>query len=603
VPGRVSVPAILVLVLVNQLACLLPSWLGDSDSAGRQPLQAYLLDSCSTLISFWPGGARSSAALGPALVPIAQLALSSLKYTTQQLQAQHKPVGSCPPGATKALSQLGRAALDTCLALCAATAAPGATVVVGQRESGHQFEFSMKSPDECARRLTQHAQESLLHPTMLSAAVAIACAAIYGEHVADMAAAQYRTASSSSSGSTQPGNNRTALDCAGPGNISADVPRTSASAVYQQQDICPDAELQATAWQLLSAQEASLQPGQTLLPDLQQQLVDTLGCHGKGFLWLAPLWLLHQKLPAIKLLMLAAQNRQMVEIVHELQEQQRQPPLLAATDGMQPQNLQQHLLLPTLLLRWVVNHQRSHGTVGSTPVWLTSMALFNATNALAYWQTLAYRAAQQQQQQQQEVRSTPPCGRQEEAAAGSLPAAAPELSPGAAVNDLPGPVLYEYMQLLVECLWGVLQHDSSDSSNAPAVSSSAGSSGCSSSSSSSSNSNSSKALDGLSNPAPDCFTNVPAAAATNLTSTISDLLPTVTKMVVGAEHKGISSITTIAMDGGSTASSSSSSCGGSSRGTGVTSPGLSGGCQWASLLLRMSATLEHGMRSTPAHYK
>jgi len=250
----------------------------DPSSAGRQPLQAQLLESCSKLLSFWPGGALSSAALGPSFVPMAQLALSSLQHTTQQAQ-KHKPVDSCPPGA---VSELGIAALSACVALCAqlAIAAPA---------------------------VPHHAQALLLDPAMLSAAVAIACAAIYGEHVADMAGAQHQKESgcSSSSSSTNHASSRTTSDEASSGDILTNSLRTSTIAMFQQQGTGPDANLAATAWQLLSAQEASLRPGQTLLPDLQQQLVDTLGCPGKAFLWLAPLWctkpMRRQKVPAIQL--------------------------------------------------------------------------------------------------------------------------------------------------------------------------------------------------------------------------------------------------------------------------------------------------------------
>jgi len=485
-----------------------------TSSGSKQPLQAVLLESCSQLVSFWPGGALSSAALGPSLVPMAQLALSTLQYTTQQAQ-KHMPVDSCPPGT---FSQLGRAALDSCLALCAAAAAAaiGPGVFAGQTESRRpaaelaaELEASMSRP----RRLPavgQHAQELLLHPDMLSAAVAIACATIYGEHLADMPClaeawqckandSSNSSSNNSSSSSTRPANSRTALDEASPGSMFAEL-LSSVVSLQQQQGTCPDDKLPAAAWQLLSAQEASLHPGQTLLPDLQQQLVHTLGCPARGFLWLAPIWSVRQNLPASKVLVLVIQTRRMIELQKELQYRQsllgqRHPMQAANSQALQPQQLQQHLLLPTLLLRWVVNQQRLHGTVGGTPVWLTSMALSNAKEALPFWQLMADRAVEQQQQAPSQRRMSP-SRRHKQAAAGS--------SSAAADNELPGPVLFEYMQLFVECLRGVLQHDSSDTgSDAPAGSSAGSSAGNGSSGASGS---SSKDVDGVSSPAPACIT-------------------------------------------------------------------------------------------------
>jgi len=95
------------------------------------------------------------------------------------------------------------------------------------------------------------------------------------------------------------------------------------------------------------------------------------------------------------------------------------------------------------------------------------------------------------------------------------------------------------------------------------------------------------------------FANTPAAAAAKLATYVFQLLPTATKAAVYAEHKGNIRTTT---SSSSSAPDSSSSGSSSSRLTAVTtSPRLGAGCQWVPLLLRLSATLEHGMRFEARH--
>jgi len=549
----------------------------DPSSAGRYPLQAFLLEFCSKLVSFWPGGALSSTALGPSLVPMAQLALSSLQYTTQQAQ-KHKPADRRPPGA---LPELGRTALDMCLALCAATAA--ATFSSGGADSsqGQGSPTPGNAPqDRSVSRLPHHSLELLLHPAMLSAAVAIACAAIYGEHVGNTVAGPTSSAArDSSSKMSMLTSGYRAIDQAGPAafdnGLADELVKSVAPLLYLQESIGPDAELPAAAWQLLSSQEASLRPGQTLLPHLQQQLVDTLGCPGKGFLWLSPLWRVRQELQTHKIMSLAMQTRHVMESVRQMDSSLphsgkcdvsgQSPPAVSS------QELLQLLLLPTVPLRWVISMQGLLGT--AHPIWATSMALYGAAESLVYWQLLADAAAEQQQQTSQQS-SAKLSRRQKQASSSAV-----------AVNEMPGPVLYEYLQLFVECLWGVLQHDSSGCSNAPA-------------SGSSSSSRGPESLAGLNSAgALVLFPNTPAAAAAKLATALLQLLPSATKLAVGAEHKGSSGSTTSssAADGGS----SSSSRGG--READTTSPSPAAGCQWAPLLLRMSAILEHGMRFEARH--
>ena len=57
--------------------------------AGTMALQTTLLQACTQLLDFWPGtlGALGSAAVGPTLIPAAQLAISSLQYACRQAGA------------------------------------------------------------------------------------------------------------------------------------------------------------------------------------------------------------------------------------------------------------------------------------------------------------------------------------------------------------------------------------------------------------------------------------------------------------------------------------------------------------------------------------
>jgi len=159
------------------------------------------------------------------------------------------------------------------------------------------------------------------------------------------------------------------------------------------------------------------------------------------------------------------------------------------------------------------------------------------------------------------------------------------------------------MQLFVECLWGVLQHDSSDTSNAPAGNNNNNNSSSSSSSSSCccSSSRGSELTAEPSSALVMPFANTPAAAAAKLAVGVFQLLPTATKTAVCSEHKGNSRTTTSSSSSAPDSSSSGSGSSSSRLTADTTSPRLGAGCEWVPLLLRLSATLEHGMRFEARH--
>jgi hypothetical protein len=251
----------------------------DAAAAKGVLLQAGLLGLCAQLMSFWPKGALQSAALGPSLVPAAELALASLQYACKHT-CQHSSSSSVPP--PHALAALGKAALSVCCMLCGAVAS--------------FFYNSPEVADHGAANMSKYVQIVLTHPAMISAMAAAVSAGLYGELLSDLiAAAKAQTSADTNSSS------RSTLGL-------FTVPEQQSQAAVNLSE-----DLPAAAWKILSAQEGHLQAGQALLPALQQQLMESLGCSSKGFLWLAAQWVsepeggLGGDLQVLQLLMIALQ--------------------------------------------------------------------------------------------------------------------------------------------------------------------------------------------------------------------------------------------------------------------------------------------------------
>jgi hypothetical protein len=145
-------------------------------------------------------------------------------------------------------------------------------------------------------------------------------------------------------------------------------------------------------WQLLSAREASLQPGEMLLPKLQQQLMQALGCHSKGFLWLAAVWIGEQRQISAdvdKLVLRAiicASELALVLTSRKGEEQQQQ---------VAPEQVQQCKLLPVLLLRWALQRQRDLAA-GRGAAICAAIATRAAVDSLGAWELLSGQCEAQQ---------------------------------------------------------------------------------------------------------------------------------------------------------------------------------------------------------------
>lgn len=253
---------------------------GNSTAAEAAPWQAGLLGLCAQLISFWPKGALQSAALGPSLVAAAELALASLQYACKYT-SQH----SSSNAPRQALAALGKAALGVCCVLCGAAAS--------------FFYSSPEAVDHGDANMNKHAQTMLGHAAMVSAMNAAVSAGLYGELLSDLiTAAQAPTPTDTNSSSSS------SRDALGPWTVSEQQLQAAV-------DLSED--LPAAAWELLSAQEGQLKAGQALLPALQQQLMEAMGCSSKGFLWVAAQWVsepeggLAGELKVRQLLMIALQ--------------------------------------------------------------------------------------------------------------------------------------------------------------------------------------------------------------------------------------------------------------------------------------------------------
>lgn len=262
----------------------------DAAAAGEDiELQANLLGLCAQLISFWPKGALESSVLGPSLIPAAELALASLQCASK-LPAQHSSSNAPPP----VVAALGRSALSVSCMLCGAAAC--------------LMYSSSDVLDHGNATMPKYAQAVLAHPAMLTAMVAAVAGGMYGELITDMVTAAMAQAAQQQANGKVKSNSSSS---------SSSVPSLGPLTVQQQQQVPvdPTADLAKAVWDLLSAQEGELQAGQVLLPRLQQQLLESLGCSGKGFLWVSALWAsdavcgLAGDLQVQQLLMLAVQVR------------------------------------------------------------------------------------------------------------------------------------------------------------------------------------------------------------------------------------------------------------------------------------------------------
>ena len=487
-------------------------------------VQTTLLKACTELLTSWPGslGAVGSAAVGPTLIPAAQLALSSLQYVCRQAGELPNDGSSSPH---LSLAELGRGALDTCAALtCAADG------------------FSCNWESFTAAAVNSHPQplrELLVAPNMLSAVVATMNADVYGQFDAD---------------SIHAGSEPVVPDFSDVGRL-----------LYMQAPMTPDGNLPVAAWQQLCAREGQLQPGQGLLPPLQQQLLDALGCNSKGFLWLAPVWKArhtHCLYPvAVRVCALIAGI-----IGHKCSTATSSA---AATAGSVPSTvtdtmLRLFLLPPALVLRQLLHEQRVSAlgvAAGEDPpeVLYTLTACTTSLQLLVLWWELRRRVANA------------------EAGAVGIGLEWVAAADGVLSSDcLVTPMLHEVLQLLMHLLIGVMQ------AAQPGSSSGGGGGLCSITASSSTiigaSASGSSNAGTRSQQAEGAPKGSPAAAASVLSGFIARLLPAATQALMGQPS--------ISPTSNTTTSNSSSSRNRNSN------PAAT----WVPLLLRLTAALEQAMR-------
>lgn len=382
--------------------------------AALAPPQARLLGFCSHVIKMWPGGPLSSVAVGPILVPAAELAVCSLQTATRLVQ--ERPDSSTAP--SEGMRQLGNAALDICFSVC--SAAQGCQSLEEPDESAQPSSSSASSTDARSNSSSHHrssssggrspcfAKQLLEHPVMLSAAVIVACSAVYREHlIRSIREAQARKEgmAKGSAGTATSSDGSSSSEGATPGHT-AGTPFTEEgffcdlfnAFMYQTVPVGLLSKIlghgPAAAWQLLSTQESQLSAGQSLLPDLQQQLLSTLGCNAKAFLWLSAAcdksdypWQ-------------GMESHQLLETVGSAVLESCSAKLSAQQQQIQLQELQQVLLLPALLLRWAVHKQQHKGyQLGGMYCTITSAVWF--LRIMPCWRRLVVKASKQQEQPQQ----------------------------------------------------------------------------------------------------------------------------------------------------------------------------------------------------------
>jgi len=511
-------------------------------NAALNPVQAHLLDFCSQVINMWPGGALSSAAVGPLLVPAAELALGSLQTATRLVQA--RPDSSIVP--SDGMRQLGSAAFNMCFTLCSAAADLDSTPHSSNSNSG---------------RLPRFAQQLLEDPVMLPVAVVLGSSAVYREHLllsiesaktrnGDMADCSTDTTTSSGGSSNSSGDGagyltgRTSI----PAGEDICIWRQLDAVMFQVVPVGVDAEVPAAAWQLLTAQERQLSAGQSLLPELQQQLLSTLGCNAKAFLWLSaaadPNCYSWQDYKSMVLL----------NTVSEAVHLSCTAKLLESQQQIQPSELQQLLLLPALLLRWAVHKQQQEGRqlAGMYCTVNTAIALIKMS---LRWRDLVAKAAKQQEQPQQlQMLLQEWHSRQGQSGGTQMPAA----------------VLHELLLLLTHQMQWAFEAKPDFSS-----------------------------LVAAGHAQEEFAARSPEGAADHVAAAIALLLPAATRAVTRVEVS-IGAGSNSSRVGGSGGSSSSSSTAGSSSSI----PGTrtaSAEVDWVGLLLRMLPTLERSIRFQAQH--
>jgi hypothetical protein len=136
--------------------------------------------------------------------------------------------------------------------------------------------------------------------------------------------------------------------------------------LYMQAPVTPDGNMPAAAWQQVCAQERQLKPGQSLLPPLQAELLETLGCNSKGFLWLAPVWKHRQRPWCIY----SATLPVFAMVVANMEARLRSA--RADTSGRMSlvsdaTAVRQFYLLPALMLRRELHQQRASGSIDDDP--------------------------------------------------------------------------------------------------------------------------------------------------------------------------------------------------------------------------------------------
>jgi hypothetical protein len=384
--------------------------------AGQHPgLPLELLQFYTVLLQVWPGslGALGSIALGPIFIPAAQLTLSSFQYVCKHAGEQSSSSNSTsdstlPP----ALVQLGTEALGTCAAL---------TRAVG--DVSHSWHYPTGA-EAAMSNLPQHKQDLMSSLKLLSALVATLNADTYGQHDADSIAA--------SAAPVVP-------------DLSDPYPL-----LYMTAGLCPDDNMPAAAWQQLCEREGrAREAGQGLLPPLQQQLLDTLGCNSKEFVWIAPLWKACQDdecMYSVTLPVCLVSAAGLKRRLRSLSAAPRRGNKARTPAGIDTA-VQQFLLLPTLMLRRELHQQRMGSFGGARPLFNTLRASAAVLQLLRFWE---------------ELQDLKPNTGASSAAAGSGTTAAAATAAAAAIgrilsDSLFSSTLHEVLQLHTHLLLAVIQ--------------------------------------------------------------------------------------------------------------------------------------------------
>jgi hypothetical protein len=349
---------------------------------------------------------------------------------------------------------------------------------------------------------------------------------------------------------------------------------------FMQAPMTHDGNLPAASWQQLCAREGQLQPGQGLLPPLQQQLLDTLGCNSKGFLWLAPVWKArHTQCLYFRAVRVCGLINGCLCSSGAAPGATDGSSLITVTDTM----LRLFLLPPALVLRQQLHEQRVSTlgvATGQDPPEVLYMltACIMCLQMLVFWRVLRRRVPN--------------------AGAGASEVGVEWVAAGDGVlpsDGLVTPMLHEVLQLLMHLLLGVIQAaqpGSSSGGGSRQGSTSAGSSNSSSTGASARGSNSASTSASRPQQGGGAPQVSPAAAASVLSGLIARLLPAATQVVMG-EASGTPKSTTTTSSSSSSAHVAASS--GSSRSR-SSSSNSSLAATWVPLLLRLTGALEQAMR-------